>query len=406
MIDYAEIKVASGKGGDGLSHFMRIKYNAWAGPDGGNGGKGGDVYIVGSSKIKTLSHFRRKKYYKSLDGQEGQQNFKSGRNSPYLELKVPIGTLVTNSDTHKLIADVSRDDQRVLLAAGGTGGRGNASFKSSTNQAPDNKTFGNEGESLNLRLELKLLSDVGFVGLPSVGKSSLLNFMTGSKSKTAEYRFTTLEPSIGVLKLAELKTLVLADLPGLIEGASEGRGLGEAFLKHVERSGLMVHVLDPFQNTGFTDKLSTEDIMTNLLNDYQVIRKEMQKWDKKILSKYELLLLNKSDLLKEGQAEDILFKLEHQFVSKYEKISESMYINTHPFKNSKIPVGIAYCSTYSGFGVTDVVNFFNTYYDNIIQGSQAQIVEESEQKSILEININNLPNKRIFFKFDKIIKRV
>lgn len=401
MIDYAEIAVSSGKGGDGLIHFMRIKYNAFAGPDGGDGAKGGDVHIIGTSTVKTLAHFRRKKFFNAQEGQKGQQNFKHGKNAPNIELKVPIGTIVTEYGTDKFIADISSEGQKVLLLEGGKGGRGNASFKSSTNQAPENNTLGAPGKSVKIKLELKLLSDIGFIGLPSVGKSSLLNYMTGSRSKTAEYHFTTLEPSIGILKISDSRSLIMADLPGLIEGASEGKGLGEDFLRHIERCGLLVHVLDPSQTSGFSDSADISEIADNLISNYQDIRLELQKWDKDILNKKELVLINKSDVLFEKDLNYLLNRFKDFFGKKYVKSSDNLFILENSSKGINTPIGIALSSTYSGEGISELVEFFNTYYERIIQDSHAQASKDSIHSNVLEIDIKNLPNKRIFFKYNK-----
>lgn len=399
MIDTAEITVSSGKGGDGIVHFKRLKFNPMGGPDGGDGGRGGDVYVMASKDVKTLNLYKSKKKRIAVDGQNGQQNFKNGKNAPSLILKVPIGTVITDMDSDKVLADISSFGQKILLLPGGNGGLGNAAFKSSRDQAPEKRTFGEEGKSKKIKLELKLLSDVGFIGFPSVGKSSLLNALTGAKSKIAEYHFTTLEPYIGVLKFNETKTLVLADLPGLIKGASDGKGLGEDFLRHTERCGLLVHVLDPSQTRAYFESKDPEQIALNLLENYDNIREELFKWDSKLAEKKEIVLINKSDMFKKEELFDIIKKFKKNFDLKYDtKYSDIFDCVETPFAINDNPVAVGGVSANTGEGLVPLKNFLFDYYDKIVTTSHEQLYEILEGSKILEININNVPNKRILFK--------
>lgn len=399
MIDTAEITVSSGKGGDGIVHFKRLKFNPMGGPDGGDGGRGGDVYVMASKDVKTLNLYKSKKKRIAVDGQNGQQNFKNGKNAPSLILKVPIGTVITDMESDKVLADISSFGQKILLLPGGNGGLGNAAFKSSRDQAPEKRTFGEEGKSKKIKLELKLLSDVGFIGFPSVGKSSLLNALTGAKSKIAEYHFTTLEPYIGVLKFNETKTLVLADLPGLIKGASDGKGLGEDFLRHTERCGLLVHVLDPSQTEAYFESKDPEQIALNLLENYDNIREELFKWDNKLAEKKEIVLINKSDMFKNDELFDIIKKFKKNFDLKYDtKYSDIFDCVETPFAINDNPVAVGGVSANTGEGLVPLKNFLFDYYDKIVTTSHEQLYEILEGSKILEININNVPNKRILFK--------
>ncbi|MDA3815271.1 MAG: GTPase ObgE [Patescibacteria group bacterium] len=274
LIDDVTIELSSGKGGDGLATFDKTKMTL--GPTGGIGGNGGNVYLQGVSNIGALSQFRGKKKFWAENGQEGGPQKKEGRNGKDLSLIVPVGTVIHNLTTGEK-KEITKIEEKVLICKGGRGGRGNHAFRSPSNTTPKNFEEGKEGKTMELRLELKLIADVGFVGLPNIGKSSLLNELTNAKSRVANYSFTTLEPSLGAFY-----ELILADIPGLIEGASAGKGLGIKFLKHIERTRIFFH---------FISAQSKDPI-----RDYKVIRKELENYNKKLLEKKEYILVSQSDM--------------------------------------------------------------------------------------------------------------
>ena len=275
LIDDIKIKVKAGHGGRGAVAFNKVMMSL--GPTGANGGKGGSVYLEGVSDIGALSQFRGKKELKAEDGENGKSQFHDGEDGKDINLKVPIGTLVHNLSTGEDLEIISIG-QRLLIAKGGKGGKGNFKFRSSVNTSPTEFQEGLPGEEYELRLELKLIADVGFVGLPNVGKSSLLNELTNAQSKVASYPFTTLDPSLGVYY-----ELILADIPGIIEGASENKGLGIKFLRHIDRTKTLFHFI------------SAESL--NPIKDYKIIRNELGAYNKKLLDKTEYIFLSKSDLL-------------------------------------------------------------------------------------------------------------
>ncbi|PIR43882.1 hypothetical protein COV24_00315 [candidate division WWE3 bacterium CG10_big_fil_rev_8_21_14_0_10_32_10] len=385
MIDYTKISVFSGKGGDGREGYKRIKYNAFAGTDGGDGGKGGDVYIKVSKKEKTLLKYKTKKVFNALNGGNGLGNFRSGKNAPDLYLEVPLGTIVykvSKDNTKKIICDLRYEDSSYLLLKGGKGGFGNAHYKSSTNRTPEKHTLGEKGSGFDLILELKLLSDIGLIGLPSVGKSTLINVLTRGHYKTSAYHFTTLEPNLGILYLSPTKQLLISDLPGLIEGASKGKGLGDEFLRHVERCGLLIHVLDPSQTESYYNSKSQEYISCDLLSSYNVVRKELGDWSSDLLLKDELVVINKSDTLKDNIRCETL---KNDFVNKLKGIS------THRI------LGVLCVSAYTKSGIEDIKNILLQKYNDIISHSKSIIEDDSNSKKRRTIDLNNIPNKRIFF---------
>lgn len=282
LIDEADIYVKSGKGGDGSVHFHREKYVPRGGPDGGDGGKGGDVIFKVTEHLNTLAAFRHKSQYIANDGGKGGRNNMSGRSAENLVVLVPPGTLIYNAATEAVIADLIEDGQSVTICKGGRGGRGNQHFATSRNQAPRTGEKGEPGEILNLKLELKLIADVGIIGIPNAGKSSLLAAVTNAKPKIGDYPFTTLEPNLGVAELDDDTSLVLADIPGLIEGAHQGAGLGDSFLRHIQRTRVLIHLLDG---------LSMEP-----LADFTQINSEMALFDPNLSKKPQMVVLNKIDL--------------------------------------------------------------------------------------------------------------
>lgn len=244
FIDIAEITVRAGKGGGGAVSFRREKFVPKGGPDGGDGGDGGDVILVATSQLSTLMDFRYKDEYVAENGKKGEGGRRSGRKGESIEIKIPVGTLVKDAETGHVIADLTEDGERFVVARHGIGGRGNHTFKTSTNQAPRNAEPGRPGEERRVTLELKLLADIGLVGFPNAGKSTLISRISAARPKIADYPFTTLVPNLGIVRVDEGESFVVADIPGLIEGASAGKGLGHQFLRHVERSGVLCFLLD------------------------------------------------------------------------------------------------------------------------------------------------------------------
>lgn len=284
FIDEIEIKVKAGNGGDGCSSFRHEKYIEMGGPDGGNGGKGGDIIFRAEKGLKTLIDLKYKKTLKADKGGNGSGNDKTGANAENLVIKVPIGTTVRDTETNLIICDLIKDGEEHIVAKGGKGGRGNASFKSNKNKAPTTSEYGEEGEEKTLECELKLLADVSLIGFPSVGKSSLISVISASKPKIADYPFTTLSPNLGVVKVDDY-SFVVADLPGLIEGASAGIGLGDKFLKHATRTKVICHIIDMSAIEG-----------RNVVEDYKIIREELKKYSEKLYNKPEIVVANKMDI--------------------------------------------------------------------------------------------------------------
>jgi len=282
FLDTTNIYVQSGKGGNGMVHMHREKYKPRGGPDGGDGGRGGSVIFEVIPTLNTLTKFHYNQRFIAEEGKGGGPNNRSGKSAPNLIIQVPPGTIVINDDTEEVLGDLVEPGQQLLVAKGGRGGRGNQHFASSRNQAPLTAEKGEPGESFNLRLELKLIADVGLVGVPNAGKSSLLAAVTNATPKIANYPFTTLEPNLGVVELAHDKTMVLADIPGLIEGAHMGVGLGFEFLRHIQRTRVIVHLLD--------------GLSEDPLSDYSQINSEMALFDEKLADKPQIVTLNKIDL--------------------------------------------------------------------------------------------------------------
>lgn len=288
MFDVVTLELKAGDGGDGHIGWRREKYEPKGGPHGGDGGDGGSIYLVGTTNLNSLIDYRFKTKFKATSGQNGMNNLKTGKDGEDLYLKVPLGTVVRQVGNDGVLYDFKEDGETFLVVKGGKGGRGNWHFRTSTRQAPTFMEPGRKGEEAQIRLELKLIADVGLIGFPNVGKSSLLSIMSAAKPKIANYHFTTLEPNLGVCKVEEGKSFVIADIPGIIEGASEGAGLGFQFLKHVERVKLLVHVLDVSGHEG-----------RDPIDDYYKLRHEMETFSDIISKKEEIIVLNKSDLLDE-----------------------------------------------------------------------------------------------------------
>ena len=283
FLDQAKIFVKSGNGGAGSVSFRRERYIAFGGPDGGDGGKGGEVWIEATSSLNTLIDYRYKQHFKAATGMHGMGRDRAGAAGDDVVLKVPVGTQVVDSETDEILIDLTEDGERALLAKGGNGGWGNARFKSSTNQAPRKANPGEDGEERWIWLRLKLLADAGLIGLPNAGKSTFLSTVTAATPKTADYPFTTLHPHLGVVNLGAAERFVLADLPGLIEGASDGAGLGFQFLGHAERCAAVLHLVDAAGD--------------DPVSDYKTIRNELVTYDAKFEDKPEIIVLSKCDAL-------------------------------------------------------------------------------------------------------------
>ena len=282
FLDQAKIFVKAGDGGSGSASFRREKFIEFGGPDGGDGGRGGSIICVADKNLNTLIDFRYQQHFKAEKGQDGKGKKKTGKSGKDLILKVPVGTQILEEDNNTLIEDLTKSEKKINIANGGKGGLGNVRFKSSTNRSPRKKTDGENGESFWIWLQLKVIADIGIVGMPNSGKSSLLSVLTSARPKIANYPFTTINPSLGVANYNN-KEVILADIPGLIEGAHEGIGLGDKFLRHIERCNNILHLIDITNN--------------NLLEDYSKVRKELFKYSNKLTKKREIIVFNKIDMV-------------------------------------------------------------------------------------------------------------
>lgn len=306
FVDETTIKLIAGKGGDGCTSFRREKYIPMGGPDGGNGGKGGDIIFEVDKGLKTLIDLRYKKIVKADKGVNGKGSTRNGSNADDIIIKVPEGTTVYNADNGLVIADLTKDKERVIVAHGGRGGRGNKAFATHSEPAPKFSELGCPGEEVLVKCELKVMADVGLIGMPSVGKSTILSLISSAKPKIGAYHFTTLNPNLGVVKLKDERSFVMADLPGLIEGANEGAGLGHKFLRHAMRTRILAHVIDMGAFEG-----------RNPIEDYKIIRNEVESFNEKLKNKKEIVIANKMDL--ETAKENLeLFKAEFPQVKVYE----------------------------------------------------------------------------------------
>jgi GTPase len=294
FIDEAKIYLKAGDGGRGCVSFRREKFIEEGGPDGGNGGRGSDIIFRATKDLNTLIDFRYRQHFKAKNGESGKGRKCSGKAGPTLMVDVPLGTQIISEDGSTIIKDMNVDGEEFLVAKGGDGGKGNVNYKSSVNQAPRRATPGYPGDELWVWLKLKLLSDVGLVGLPNAGKSTFVSVVSAAKPKIANYPFTTVKPQLGVVYFKD-DEFVIADLPGLIEGASEGIGLGDKFLKHVERCGILLHLIDCTSAT--------------IAKDYKTIRKELVSYSEKLVDKKEILVLSKTDLLSEAALKKVMDKL-------------------------------------------------------------------------------------------------
>lgn len=298
FVDYTKIIIKSGDGGNGAKTFRREKYVAAGGPDGGDGGKGGDIYFEVDPDANTLIDFRYNKKFKAEDGKNGSGGNCYGKSGDDLCIGVPKGTVVKDALTGKVIVDLSQDGQKELVLKGGKGGKGNSHFATSTRQAPNFAQEGEKGQEKEIILELKLLADVGLLGYPNVGKSTILSMVTSAKPKIANYEFTTINPNLGVVKTEYGESFVIADIPGIIEGASEGVGLGLRFLRHIERTRLLLHIIDVSGASG-----------RNPVQDYYTINEELKKYSEKLSKKPQILVANKIDAMQDETAYNELEKL-------------------------------------------------------------------------------------------------
>ena len=306
FLDQAKIRIRAGNGGSGSASFRREKFVEFGGPDGGDGGDGGSIILESDRNLNTLIDFRYAQHFRAEHGKPGSKRNKTGANGKDLILKVPVGTQIYEEDNNTIIFDFTKNKEKYLVASGGKGGLGNVRFKSSVNRAPRKKTNGKIGEEFWIWLQLKVIADVGIVGLPNAGKSSLLAALTRAKPKIASYPFTTINPNLGVTYY-DNKEITLADIPGLVEGAHKGVGLGDKFLRHIERCKALLHLID------ITEK--------DLIGIYKKIKLELSSYDKNLLKKREIIFFNKSDLLKKDEIEKKLKEFKSKIKKKYEVIS-------------------------------------------------------------------------------------
>ena len=324
FLDQAKIYIKAGNGGSGSASFRREKFVEYGGPDGGDGGDGGSIIIQSERNLNTLIDFRYAQHFKAQHGKPGSKKNKTGANGGDLILKVPLGTQVYEEDNNTLIYDFTKNKEKYLVALGGKGGLGNVRFKSSTNRAPRKKTNGKLGEEFWIWLQLKVIADIGIVGKPNAGKSSLLAALTRAKPKIANYPFTTLNPNLGVFFYGG-KEITLADIPGLVEGAHKGVGLGDKFLRHVERCKILLHLIDLSEN--------------NLFNAYKKIKLELSNYDKNLIKKREIIFFNKSDLMGDNEIKEKLKEFEKKIKINYETIS--VYSNKDIKKIKKLLIKYA-----------------------------------------------------------------
>ena len=324
FLDQAKIYIKAGNGGSGSASFRREKFVEYGGPDGGDGGNGGSIIVQSDRNLNTLIDFRYAQHFKAQHGKPGSKRNKTGANGEDLILKVPLGTQIYEEDNNTLIYDFIKNKEQYLVASGGKGGLGNVRFKTSTNRAPRKKTNGKLGEEFWIWLQLKVIADIGIIGKPNAGKSSLLAALTRAKPKIANYPFTTINPNLGVSYYGG-QEITLADIPGLVEGAHKGIGLGDKFLRHIERCKILLHLID-----------LSED---NLFNSYKKIKLELSNYDKNLIKKKEIIFFNKSDLLETNEINEKLKEFKKKIKTKYEIIS--VYSNTDIQKIKKLLIKYA-----------------------------------------------------------------
>ena len=384
FIDEVIITVKAGNGGDGSAAFRREKFVQFGGPDGGDGGKGGDVVFVADSNINTLIDFKFKKLFKAQNGENGQKKQMYGKKGEDLIIKVPVGTQVRDFTTGKLILDMSVNGEQRVLLKGGKGGYGNVHFKNSIRKAPKIAEKGGEGAEIKVKLELKLLADVALVGYPSVGKSSFINKVSAANSKVGSYHFTTLEPKLGVVRLEEGKSFVIADIPGLIEGAHEGVGLGDKFLKHIERCKMIYHIVDAAEIEG-----------RDCIEDFEKINHELKKFSEKLAGKKQIVIANKMDLIWDMEKFE-KFKMKKERLEKIRNIRNAELEDLD--KKTQIEIEINYeeevenPNKKSGFFSKLSSKIFGKKAEKVeaLQEDDDKQMQKDERKSDFSENIENL----------------
>jgi GTP-binding protein len=299
FVDYVKINVKSGSGGKGSTHLRREKYIPKGGPDGGDGGRGGHIIIRANPQLWTLFTFKFKRHFKAGDGGDGSGSRKSGSQGKDVIVEVPYGTIIKDSISNEVIEEINKDNTELIILEGGLGGRGNFHFKSSTNQTPRYSQKGISGKEMNLVLELKVLADVGLVGFPNAGKSTLLSVLSSAKPKIANYEFTTLKPNLGIVSMSDYRSFVMADIPGIIEGASEGKGLGHHFLRHIERNSILLYVIP----------VDTKD----LKKEFDILNNELKKYNPELIDKDFAVFFSKSDLMDQELLLELEIIINHQF---------------------------------------------------------------------------------------------
>lgn len=299
FVDYVKIHLTSGHGGKGSTHLRREKFVAMGGPDGGDGGRGGHIILKGNQNLWTLITYKFKRHFKAGHGGNGAKQRSTGANGEDVFLEVPLGTVVKNTETNETLFEITTHDQEVVVARGGKGGKGNWHFKSATRQTPRYAQPGLEGEEKNITLELKVLADVGLVGFPNAGKSTLLSVLTAAKPKIADYPFTTLKPNLGIVQYRDFKSFVMADIPGIIEGAAQGKGLGHYFLRHIERNATLLFVISADCD--------------NVYKEYQILLQELQRYNPEMLDKPRLVAISKADMLDAELTTEMQAQLQEEF---------------------------------------------------------------------------------------------
>ncbi len=301
FVDYAKIQLTSGDGGKGSTHLRREKYVERGGPDGGDGGRGGHIILKGNKNLWTLYHFKFKKHFKAGHGEHGSKSRSTGANGNDVVIEVPLGTVIRATETSSILFEITEDGEEKIVAEGGKGGLGNWHFKSPTRQTPRYAQPGLPGEAIHITLELKVLADVGLVGFPNAGKSTLLSVVTAAKPKIADYPFTTLKPNLGIVAYRDYKTFVMADIPGIIEGAAEGKGLGHYFLRHIERNAVLLFLIPA----------DAQDIA----QEYEILLNELRKYNPELLDKQRIIAISKSDLLDEELKTELKAELDTAFTT-------------------------------------------------------------------------------------------